>query len=79
MERNIPNIVDSSRTVLNNGKGGGIRLLIVKGSILRVITFWKFSEKYTILKKSRYFWVPPRISISYMHSAMGGGDMPLNQ
>ena len=29
-------------------KGGGISVLIFRGSILRVITFWKCSEKYTI-------------------------------
>ena len=33
---------------LNNGKGGEISVLIVKESILRVIEFWKCSEKYTI-------------------------------
>jgi hypothetical protein len=36
------------QTVLNNGKGGGISVLILKESILRVIKFWKCSEKYTI-------------------------------
>jgi len=38
----------SSRTVLNNGKSSGIIVLILKESILRVIKFWKCSEKYTI-------------------------------
>ena len=38
----------SSRTVLNNGKSGGITVLIVRGSILRVIKLWKCTEKYTI-------------------------------
>jgi hypothetical protein len=38
----------SCRTLLNNGKGGGVSVLIVKGSILRRIKFWKCSEKYTI-------------------------------
>jgi len=41
----------SSRTVLNNGKSGGISVLIVKESILRVIKFCKCSEKYTIYEK----------------------------
>ena len=36
------------RTVWNSGKSGGIIVLIVRGSILRVITFWKCSEKCTI-------------------------------
>jgi hypothetical protein len=36
-----------------------ISVLILKERILRVIIFWKCSEKYTIKKKhSRYFWVP---------------------
>jgi len=38
----------SSRAVLNNGKSGGISVLILKESILRMIEFWKCSEKYTI-------------------------------
>ena len=32
-------------------KSGGISVLILKESILRVIKFWKCSEKYTILKR----------------------------
>ena len=55
----------SSRTVLNYGKSGGIIVLIRKESILKVIKFWKCSEKYTIFKKSRYFWVPPRIFVRF--------------
>ena len=62
----------SSRTVLNNGKGGGISVLILKDSILRAIKFWKCSEKYTIKKKSRYFWVPPRMYVrTYMCMNVG--------
>ena len=49
----------SSRTVLNNGKGGGIIVLILKESILRVIKIWKCSEKYMILKKKSLFLGPP--------------------
>jgi len=49
----------SSRTVLNNGKSGGIRVLILKESILRVIKFWKCSEKYTIKKKKFSLFLGP--------------------
>ena len=38
----------NDRGVLNNGKSGGVSVLILKESILRVIKFWKCSEKYTI-------------------------------
>ena len=38
----------SCRTVLKEGKSDGISVLILKESILRVIKFWKRSEKYTI-------------------------------
>jgi hypothetical protein len=51
----------SSRTVLNNGKSGGISVLILKESILRVIKFCKCSEKYMILKKISLFLGPPHI------------------
>jgi hypothetical protein len=54
----------SSRTVLNNGKSGGINVLILKESILRVIKFWKCSEKYTIYEKNFSFLGPPSSYIS---------------
>jgi len=36
----------SSRTVVNNGKTGGISVLILEESVLKVIKFWKCSEEY---------------------------------
>ena len=54
----------SSRTVLNNGKSGGIIVLILKESILRVITFWKCSEKYMIKKKDLVIFGSPLVDYS---------------
>ena len=50
------------RNVWNTGKSGGISVLILKESILKVIKLWKCSEKYTIYEKRFLviFGPPPR-------------------
>jgi hypothetical protein len=49
----------SSRTVLNNGKGGGVSILIFKKNILKVIKFLEMSREMYDLKKFSLFLGPP--------------------